>query len=74
MEKLVISSSVLVAAIKLIKASARSGGCEISRNVLLLTAQWLIRSLIISWEIMSGGYFLRYVTVCLRPRRGKDKD
>lgn len=36
MEKLVISSSVLVAATKLIKASARSGGREISRNVLLL--------------------------------------
>lgn len=39
MEKLVISSSVLVAATKLIKASARSGGREISRNVLLLVAQ-----------------------------------
>lgn len=34
-------SLVLVAATKLIKASARSGGREISRNVFLLLAQWL---------------------------------
>lgn len=34
---------LLVAATKLIKASAHSGRCEISRNVLLLTTQRLIR-------------------------------